>query len=62
MRVLVVEHEPGRAGFLGAGLGLAIAHEIARAHGGSLGVESEVGQGTTIEVRLPLSPGGSSRF
>jgi len=40
----------------GAGLGLAIAHEIARAHGGSLRVESTLGEGTTCLVRLPLSP------
>ncbi len=39
----------------GAGLGLAIAHEIARAHGGSLGVDGAVGEGTTFTVRLPLS-------
>ncbi|MGH2620295.1 MAG: sensor histidine kinase, partial [Anaerolineales bacterium] len=39
----------------GAGLGLAIAHEIARAHGGTLAVESTVGEGTNFFVRLPLS-------
>jgi heavy metal sensor kinase len=37
----------------GAGLGLAIAHEIARAHGGNLSVQSEVGNGSTFVVRLP---------
>lgn len=41
----------------GAGLGLAIAYEIARAHGGELSVQSEVDQGTTFMVRLPaISP------
>jgi len=40
----------------GAGLGLAIAHEIARAHGGSLTVESGLGEGSTFSVRLPLAP------
>ena len=37
----------------GAGLGLAIAAEIARVHGGSIGVQSEMGEGTTFTVRLP---------
>ncbi|MCI0575066.1 MAG: ATP-binding protein [Chloroflexi bacterium] len=36
----------------GAGLGLAIAYEIARAHGGHLAVQSEVGRGTTFVVYL----------
>jgi signal transduction histidine kinase len=37
----------------GAGLGLAIAYEIARWHGGTLEVRSEPGQGTTFAVTLP---------
>jgi signal transduction histidine kinase len=37
----------------GAGLGLAIAYEIARAHGGNLTVQSDVGKGTTFFVQLP---------
>lgn len=36
----------------GAGLGLAIAHEIARLHGGSLTVQSKPQQGTTFTVTL----------
>ncbi len=36
----------------GAGLGLAIAHEIARLHGGSLTVQSQPEQGTTFTVTL----------
>lgn len=39
-------------GYNGAGLGLAIAHEIARLHGGSLTVESQPGQETTFTVTL----------
>lgn len=39
----------------GAGLGLAISREIARAHGGQISAESELGRGTTIAVWLPAS-------
>lgn len=38
----------------GAGLGLAIAYEIARQHGGTLEAESQLGQGTSFKVSLPL--------
>ena len=37
----------------GAGLGLAIAGDIARRHGGEIHVESEPGSGSTFIVRLP---------
>ncbi|MGB9592761.1 MAG: ATP-binding protein [Anaerolineae bacterium] len=37
----------------GAGLGLAVAYEIARWHGGSLEVASKPGEGTTFQVCLP---------
>jgi two-component system sensor histidine kinase BaeS len=37
----------------GAGLGLAIARELTEAHGGSIAVESRLGEGTTFCVRLP---------
>lgn len=40
----------------GAGLGLALAREIARAHGGDVAVESEPGRGSRFTVRLPLPP------
>jgi signal transduction histidine kinase len=35
------------------GLGLAIANEIAKRHGGSLEVETEVGKGSTFRFRTP---------
>lgn len=38
----------------GAGLGLAIAYEIARQHDSILEVESYPGQGTTFRVQLPI--------
>lgn len=37
----------------GTGLGLALAYEIMRQHGGHIEVRSEVGKGTTMTVRLP---------
>ncbi|MGI8689938.1 MAG: sensor histidine kinase [Thermomicrobiales bacterium] len=38
----------------GAGLGLAIAREIAQGYGGSIAVESTVGRGTAFTVQFPL--------
>ncbi len=38
----------------GSGLGLAIAWAIAHAHHGSLGVQSQLGIGSTFSLRLPL--------
>jgi signal transduction histidine kinase len=40
-------------GSRGTGLGLAIAHGIIAAHGGTIGITSELGRGTTITFALP---------
>ena len=40
----------------GAGLGLAIAQQIVLEHGGHIGVESTVDQGTRVQVGLPVTP------
>ncbi len=38
----------------GSGLGLAISQNIVERHGGSIAVESKVGQGTTFKILLPV--------
>ena len=43
-----------RREFEGTGLGLAISRQIAEAHGGTICVRSQPGEGSTFEVRLPL--------
>ena len=42
----------------GTGLGLVITKKIIEGHGGTLEVESAVGEGTTIIVRLPVPTEG----
>ena len=44
----------------GTGLGLAITKKIIEGHGGSLDIESLVGQGTSVVVRLPKLTEGAA--
>ena len=40
----------------GTGLGLDISRKLIVSHGGTITFQSEVGKGTTFEIRLPVSP------
>jgi len=42
----------------GTGLGLSVSHGIVERHGGTITVESRVGQGSTFTIRLPIQEQG----
>jgi signal transduction histidine kinase len=44
----------------GTGLGLYLTHQIVEQHGGTIRVESAVGEGTTVTIKLPASEPASS--
>jgi signal transduction histidine kinase len=46
----------------GLGLGLYIVRQIVEMHGGSIQVESEVGEGATFIVKLPIAQAGVQKF
>ena len=49
----------GRGAVRGSGIGLAVVDEIVAAHGGGVDIQSELGRGTTVTVRLPLYKKGA---
>lgn len=49
MRPMTLDYVAG-----GVGLGLPLAHQIARLHGGQLLLNSREGQGTTATIALPM--------
>ena len=53
--------DPARAAGGGAGLGLAIARQIAEAHGGGIEVESVYGEGSRFALLLPKEGPASGR-
>jgi signal transduction histidine kinase len=40
----------------GTGLGLMVALRIVREHGGTLAIASRRGEGTTVELDVPIAP------
>ena len=48
-----IEGQRGRT-MEGTGIGLALVSELVRLHGGAIQIDSNVGQGTTVSVRVPF--------
>ena len=44
----------------GTGLGLSVAHGVVSDHGGQLSIESTIGVGTTVSIRLPIAEEGTA--
>jgi signal transduction histidine kinase len=50
-------HDSLSSGIQGSGLGLTLARQIARAHGGEVVYKAREGGGSCFSLRLPLQPG-----
>jgi signal transduction histidine kinase len=40
----------------GSGIGLAVADEIVKLHNGELDIDSVLGEGTTVSIKIPIEP------
>lgn len=54
-------HDSLSSGIQGSGLGLTLARQIARAHGGEITCEARAGGGSCFNLRLPGAAGGETR-
>lgn len=54
--------ESSKRALPGTGLGLYVSRKIVEAHEGTLSLQSEVGKGTTVTVKLPLRASGEEFF
>ncbi len=51
----------GKSSRRGSGIGLAVADEIVAMHGGRLEIASQLGQGTTVAIALPVCTGNEAK-